>query len=44
MGFGIGLVPESDIAANFSGLTYKELRDGGRTKPHQLFGGLAKGQ
>jgi DNA-binding transcriptional LysR family regulator len=27
-GFGIGLVTESDIGANFSALTYRELRDG----------------
>lgn len=27
-GFGVGLVTESDIGANFSGLTYRELRDG----------------
>jgi len=27
-GFGISLVTESDIGANFSGLTYRELRDG----------------
>jgi DNA-binding transcriptional LysR family regulator len=26
--FGVGLVTESDIGANFSGLTYRELRDG----------------
>lgn len=28
MGLGIGLVLESDMGANFSGLTYRELRDG----------------
>jgi DNA-binding transcriptional LysR family regulator len=28
MGFGISLVLESDIGANFSGLVYRELRDG----------------
>lgn len=28
MGLGISLVLESDVGANFSGLTYKELRDG----------------
>lgn len=28
MGLGISLVLESDIGANFSGLTYRELRDG----------------
>ena len=27
-GFGVSLVTESDIGANFSGLTYRELRDG----------------
>jgi DNA-binding transcriptional LysR family regulator len=27
-GFGVNLVTESDIGANFSGLTYLELRDG----------------
>jgi DNA-binding transcriptional LysR family regulator len=27
-GFGVSLVTESDICANFSGLTYHELRDG----------------
>ena len=27
-GLGVGLVTESDIGANFSGLTYRELRDG----------------
>jgi DNA-binding transcriptional LysR family regulator len=27
-GFGVGLVRESDIGANFSGLIYRELRDG----------------
>jgi DNA-binding transcriptional LysR family regulator len=27
-GFGVGLVTESCIGANFSGLTYRELRDG----------------
>jgi len=27
-GFGISLVTDSDIGANFSGLTYRELRDG----------------
>ena len=26
-GFGVSLVTESDIGANFSGLTYRELRD-----------------
>lgn len=30
MGFGISLVLESDIGANFSGLVYRELRDGAR--------------
>jgi len=28
VGFGISLVLESDIGANFSGLVYRELRDG----------------
>ena len=28
LGFGVGLVTESDIGANFSGLIYRELRDG----------------
>jgi DNA-binding transcriptional LysR family regulator len=28
MGFGVGLVAESDIGASFSGLVYRELRDG----------------
>jgi len=27
-GFGVSLVTESDIGANFSGLTYRQLRDG----------------
>jgi DNA-binding transcriptional LysR family regulator len=27
-GFGVSLVTESDIGASFSGLTYRELRDG----------------
>jgi DNA-binding transcriptional LysR family regulator len=27
-GFGVSLVTESDIGANFSGLTYREVRDG----------------
>lgn len=27
-GFGVSLVTESDVGANFSGLTYRELRDG----------------
>lgn len=27
-GFGVSLVTESDIGANFAGLTYRELRDG----------------
>jgi DNA-binding transcriptional LysR family regulator len=27
-GFGVSLVTESDMGANFSGLTYRELRDG----------------
>jgi len=27
-GFGISLVTESDVGANFSGLTYREVRDG----------------
>lgn len=27
-GFGVSLVTESDIGVNFSGLTYRELRDG----------------
>jgi DNA-binding transcriptional LysR family regulator len=27
-GFGISLVTESDVGANFSGLIYRELRDG----------------
>ena len=29
MGLGISLVLESDVGANFAGLTYRELRDGG---------------
>lgn len=29
MGLGLSLVLESDLGANFSGLTYRELRDGG---------------
>lgn len=33
-GFGVSLVTESDIGANFSGLTYRELRDG--TGPSRL--------
>jgi hypothetical protein len=28
MGFAISLVPESYAGANFSGLVYRELRDG----------------
>jgi hypothetical protein len=27
-GFGVSIVTESDIGANFSGLTYRELRRG----------------
>jgi hypothetical protein len=32
--FGVDLVTDSDIGANFSGLTYRELRDG--TGPSQV--------
>ena len=28
LGFGVSLVTESDIGASFSGLIYRELRDG----------------
>jgi DNA-binding transcriptional LysR family regulator len=28
LGFGVSVVTESDVGANFSGLIYRELRDG----------------
>jgi DNA-binding transcriptional LysR family regulator len=34
IGFGVSLVAESDIGVNFSGLTYREVRDG--TGPSQV--------
>jgi DNA-binding transcriptional LysR family regulator len=34
MGFGISLVTESDIGANFAGLVYRDVRDG--TGPSQI--------
>ncbi len=40
---GVGLVTESDIGANFSGLTYRELRDGTGPSRVGLFGTLEIG-
>ena len=34
IGFGVSLVAESDIGVNFSGLTYRQIRDG--TGPSQV--------
>jgi len=42
-GLGVGLVTESDIGANFSGLTYRELRDGTGPSRVGLFGTLEIG-
>jgi hypothetical protein len=40
LGFGISLVTGSDIGASFSGLMYRELRDGSGPEADRLFGSM----